>query len=453
MQHSILFVDDEQNILNSLVRLLRNEDYKVLTALSGTEGLKVIEENDISLVVSDYMMPGMTGVDFLIKVKEMSPDTIRIMLTGRADLEATINAINKGEVYRFINKPWDDDELLLMIKQSLENRDLALNLIDPGKTVNKQTEPVFEGVEGVVGKSAKMLEIYNYIRRVAPYYRSIVITGETGTGKEVLAKTLHAQSPAAKNPFVPCNCASLVGTLIESELFGYKKGAFTGAVTDKVGLFEAAAEGTIFLDEIGDIPASFQPRLLRVLQDGEFRPVGSTKPLKAKCRVIAATNKNLSTEVKEGRFREDLFFRLTPLSIRVPSLRERKEEIPPLVMHIIKKFSKETGKSITGISRPAMTFLMSYDWPGNVRELENIIEQAAILTTKPTIDTDTLPVSFQRSEGTEGHQGQGANLNVSIRSHIEEVLRKCDGNRTHAAKNLGISRRSLLRRIEKYGIE
>jgi DNA-binding NtrC family response regulator len=302
---------------------------------------------------------------------------------------------------------------------------------------------------GIVGKNPEMLEIFSLIRRISPYYRTALITGETGTGKEVIAKALHATSPWADQPFVVCNCGGLVEGLVESELFGHVKGSFTGAVKDKTGLFEAAGEGTLFLDEIGELPRSFQPHLLRVLQDGEFRKVGSPSSSNARCRVITATNRNLEIETAQGRFREDLFFRLTPITIKVPPLRDRKDDLPLLCRMILSRFRERTGKKVFGIARPAQALLMAFDWPGNVRELENVLERAAIMTTESFIRLVDLPVLIRESS-------PGRPIPMTLehveRRHIESVLKEYNGNRSKASQILGISRRALIRKIQKLGL-
>ena len=303
---------------------------------------------------------------------------------------------------------------------------------------------------GVVGKNPRMIEIFNFLRRIAPYYKTVTITGETGVGKEEVAKALHSVSPNSAEPFIACNCGGLLENLLESEFFGYRKGAFTGAMTDKAGIFEAAGSGVVFLDEIGDLPLSFQPHLLRVLQNGDFRRLGSTTPLKARCRVIAATNRDLAREVRDGRFREDLFFRLTPLTISVPPLRERRDDIPLLVRYILDKFSKRTGKKILGVSRTAQAGLISYDWPGNVRELENVMEQAAILSKESFIREESLPEQIRVNASKKTFSP--LTLDDLVKNHIEAALKRHDGNRTRTARELGITRRALLRKIEKYSI-
>ncbi len=306
---------------------------------------------------------------------------------------------------------------------------------------------------GIVARNPQMLELFRFLRKVAPYYKSVAITGETGTGKEAFARALHALSPASRQPFIACNCGGLVENLVESEFFGHVKGAFTGANADKAGIFEAAGEGVVFLDEIGDLPLSFQPHLLRVLQNGEFRRVGSTRPLKAACKVISATNKDLLQEVREGRFREDLYFRLTPLSVHVPPLRDRKDDIPLLSRFILDKFQKKTGKTMIGISRPAQKALMGYDWPGNVRELENVIEHAAILASEPFVNFEHLNANVRQPAPAKGSAASSMQLEEVMKNHIMAVLGGFGGNRTRAAEALGISRRALIRKLEKYSIE
>lgn len=306
---------------------------------------------------------------------------------------------------------------------------------------------------GIVGRNPKVLDIISFIRRIAPYYKIVTITGETGTGKEIVARALHSLSARPDDPFVSSNCAGYVETLIESELFGHEKGSFTGAIKDKMGLFEAAREGTLFLDEIGDLPLSFQPHLLRVLQNGEFRPVGSHRTLQARCRIIAATSKDLREEVNEGRFREDLFYRITPLVIETPPLRQRKDDIPLLSRFLLKRYNEQTGKDVRGISRAAQDILLSHEWPGNVRELENVINQAVILTAESFIAPAHFPAYLRGSKPRQNVPAASDALDKIVRGHIEGILADCRGNKSRAAKRLGISRRALLRKIEKYAIK
>ncbi len=382
------------------------------------------------------------GVAPVGEIKAADP-RLEIILLGEGGVDE-VEALKEGASAYFTMPP--DEERLKRVVEDV--RELVEMRRETGELERALYERYTFG--SVVGRNPRMLEIFSFIRRIAPYFKTVTITGETGTGKEEIAKALHGASPRADKPFVVCNCGALVQDLIESELFGHTKGAFTGAIADKVGIFEAAGDGTVFLDEIADLPLSFQPHLLRVLQSGDFRRLGSTRILKARCRVIAATNRDLAEDVKAGRFREDLFFRLTPLTIHVPPLRERKDDIPLLSRFILDRFYKRTGKRIAGISRPAQTALMSYDWPGNVRELENVIEQVAILAEEPFIRLEALPEHIRESRNKA--QWQPRTLDDVVKSHIEKVLRQCNGNRTHAARVLGISRRALLRKMEKYSI-
>lgn len=382
------------------------------------------------------------GMDFVRDVVAIDPRA-DIFLVGRSESEA-LEAIKQGASACF-SLPIDAakfEKSIAAICEQVALRDETDDL--ENQLVKKYT------FEGVVARNPLMLDCFRFLRKIAPYFKTVTITGETGTGKEAIARSLHSISPASKSPFVPCNCGGLIESLIESEFFGHVKGAFTGADADKKGLFEAAGDGILFLDEIGDLPLSFQPHLLRVLQNWEFRKVGSPKVLKSSCKVIAATNKDLAKEVKEGRFREDLFYRLTPLTVTVPPLRERKDDIPLMGRYIVQKFAERTGKRVQGLSRPAQKSLLSYDWPGNVRELENAVEHAAILASEPYLKPEHLPLSV-----TSNHSPgvAPAKLEDLIREHITTTLKKCAGNRSEAAKVLDITRRSLLRRLEKYSID
>jgi transcriptional regulator with PAS, ATPase and Fis domain len=384
-------------------------------------------------------------IDILPSVKDIDP-RVEVIFFGNNDVNA-IEAIKKGASAYFsfsVNE-------LERLKETIDN---ISNLVE----IKKETAELEKILNvkytfaGVVAKNPRMLDIFAFIRRIAPYYKVVTITGETGTGKEVIAKAMHSISPVSKHPFIVCNCGAMVENLIESELFGHKKGSFTGAIADKIGLFEAAGEGTIFLDEIGELPLMVQPHLLRVLQDGEFRPVGSHRILKARCRIIAATNKDLSNEVKSGKFREDLFYRLTPLIIYIPPLRERKDDIPLLNRVILDRFNRRTGKKVIGISRPSQTALLSYNWPGNVRELENVLEQAAMLTNESFIGLDDLPLYIKESDKVGRDPASTTSLDEVVKKHIKEALVRCNGNRSKAAELLNISRRALLRKMQKYSL-
>jgi DNA-binding NtrC family response regulator len=372
-------------------------------------------------------------------IKEADP-RVEVVLFG-GDRSEAIQALKSGAC-AYYSRPFDERGFVETLKHIRENFEIRKETAELERLLHEKYT-----FAGIVGRNPRMLDIFSFIRRIAPYYRLVLITGETGTGKEVVAKALHRlASPGS--PFIVCNCGSLTENLVESELFGHLKGSFTGAVSDREGLFDAAGEGAVFLDEIGELPPTFQPRFLRVLQDGEFRPVGSSRPRTARCRVIAATNRVLPLEVEGGRFRRDLYYRLSALVINLPPLRERKDDIPLLTRALLGRFIERTGKKISGISRPAQDILMSCDWPGNVRELENVLEQAAMMTGESFIRVQDLPADLKAPSKIKPI----ASLESFIMDHIEETLKKFGGNRTRTAEALGISRRALIRKIEKYSI-
>ncbi len=414
--------------------MLKSQEIDLLPA--GQPPQELVAKNSYHLILLE------DGMDLLPAVKAADPRA-EVILFGRDEGRA-LEAIKQGAA-AYLKIPIQSallEEAVRRIEERVQIRRETGEL--ERQLIHKYT------FAGITARNPQMLDIVSFIGRIAPYYKTVLITGETGTGKEVIAKALHATSPWAKQPFLVCNCGSLVETLIESELFGHRKGAFTGADRDKVGLFEAAGEGTLFLDEVGELPTSFQPHLLRVLQDGEFRRLGSHELSKARCRVIAATNRNLELEVKEGRFREDLFFRITPLIIRVPPLRERKDDLPLLYKTLLDRFRERTGKKVFGISRPAQAVLIAHDWPGNVRELDNVLEQAAILTTESFIRLEDLPGPLRKPKS---ESSTPLSLLEIEKGHIEAVLKRLSGNRTRAAAMLEISRRALIRRIRKLGIK
>ena len=400
--------------------------------------LKAVEKKSYDLILLEG------EVDMLPSLKAADP-RVEVILFGHG-VEDLSELIKQG-AYAYFSFPVDPERL----KETVDSID---DVVETRRAISKlenQLSVNYMLLDGVVGRNPQMIDTFNFIKRIAPYYRTATIMGETGTGKEVIAKALHSLSPVSKNQFIICDCGALVDTLIESELFGYKKGSFTGAVADKEGLFEAAGEGTIFLDEIGELPLSSQTNLLRVLQTGEFKRVGDQRVLKAKCRFIAATNKDLQEEVKKGNFREDLFYRITQFMIEMRPLRERKDDITLLCRYFLERFSNGTGKKVLGISRPAQIIIMSYDWPGNVRELENTLERAAILTTESFIRPDDLPEYIKKMPSE--NPLHPLCLDDIIKKHIEESLIGCNGNKTRASKMLGITKRSLLRKIEKYSIK
>jgi len=417
----------------SIPPLLQN--HQVDTIPKGKSAAELLAENSYHLI---FLEGDLDSIDAL---KAVDPRT-EIVVLGHKKGEA-LEAIQRGAAAYFTSP--------LELERLKETVSRIHDMVEMRSETGKLEKLLIDKYNfcGVVSRNPLMLEIFSLIRRIAPYFKSALITGETGAGKEVIAKALHNSSPWAKQPFMVCNCGGLVESLIESELFGHQKGAFTGADRDKSGLFEAAGEGTLFLDEIGELPLTFQPHLLRVLQNGEFRRLGSHKPSKAVCRIIAATNRNLEEDVKEGRFREDLFFRITPLVIKIPPLRDRKDDLPLLSKALLDKFIKRTSKKVFGISRQAQVLLLAYDWPGNVRELENVLEQAAMLSTESFIRIDDLPAHLKTIK-TE--QPVPLTLEAIEKKHIETVLLQSQGNRTRASTILGISRRALIRKIKKFGI-
>jgi len=418
----------------SIPPLLQN--YQVDALPKGKTAEELLAENSYHLIFHDG------DIDSIDALRVVDPRA-EIIILGHNKEEA-LEAIQRGAAAYF-TPPVEIERLKEIISRIHDMVEMRRETGELEKLLVAKYN-----FSGVISRNPLMLEIFSLVRRIAPYFKTALITGETGTGKEVIAKALHASSPWAKHPFMVCNCGALVENLIESELFGHQKGAFTGADRDKVGLFEAAGDGTLFLDEIGEMPLSFQPHLLRVLQNGEFRRLGSNKASTARCRIIAATNRNLEQDVKEGRFREDLFFRITPLVIKIPPLRDRKDDLPLLSKALLDKFIQRTAKKVFGISRPAQGLLLAYNWPGNVRELESVLEQAAMLTTESFIRVDDLPAHLKTSK-TE--QPVPLSLGAVEKKHVETVLLQCQGNRTRASKILGISRRSLIRKIEKFGVK
>jgi DNA-binding NtrC family response regulator len=443
--------------LNALLdlELIDSEDIRKLLLEEGFIVNELLDKDDLMEEVSKGVVnviflkccPVITSSDDISSTikqcKELDPRIEIICLGLHKDEEIAIEAIKHGAT-ACISTPFDQlhfRETILDIKDHAQYRQ---------ETYNKE-KAHFEHLifNDIVSKNPVMLDIFTLVKRVAPYYRTMMISGETGTGKEVLARRVHKLSQSSNEPFIACNCSGFVETLLESELFGHVKGAFTDATSDKKGLFEAAGNGTLFLDEIGDMPLGFQAHLLRVLQDGEIRPVGSTQTMKAKCRVIAASNVDLEEKVKKGLFREDLYFRLAVITIDLPALRERKEDIRLLCYYLMNKFKKSINKKVTGISIPAQRYLVSYDWPGNVRELENVIERAILVTTANFIRPQDLPPYIKNLKLSGG---DSLSIDELMKNHIQRVLVTTGGNKTKASSLLGISRRALQRKIEKYNI-
>jgi len=468
---NILIVDDQQEILNSLQRLLKNE-FNIFVAPSGEQGLELIRKQSFAVVVSDQRMPQMDGVTFLKQVKELQPEAIRILLTAYADIEATISAVNQAKIFQYISKPFEPDEFKQILNNALqhyrlvqENKRLQLELAEANKRLTSENIILKQQVEQhlelgeFIGNSPEILRILKMVKKVMNTPTTVLLLGETGTGKELLAKIIHYNSNRKNHLFVAQNCAAIPDTLLQSELFGHVKGAFTGAVRDKKGLFELADKGTIFLDEIGDTSPALQLGLLRVLQEGEIRPLGSHTTKKVDARVIAATNKNLQEEVKKGNFREDLFYRLSVFPIELPPLRQRKEDIPDLVKHFINKYASRIGKKAPGITDQALNHLLNYHFPGNIRELENEIERMVTLCDEgQPLDIDLLSTRILKPAVSFSGAGPLSNLPLKQAlfqledEMIRKTLKEFNGNILRSAKKLGISRVGLHKMLKRHNI-
>lgn len=420
-RYGILIVDDEEAILESL-QLTLGSEYRVYTARSGEAALEILEREEIALVIADQVMPGMSGVEFLELVVERRPRAIRMMLTGYANMASLIRAINEGRIYRYLPKPWEPDELRIAVKRGLEvyelantNAELADALAEANERLRAENRSLRREVqerysfEGIIGEAPAMQKVFDVTEKVAQTDASVLLSGETGTGKDLIARAIHYTGPRKERRFVAQNCGALPETLLESELFGHKRGSFTGAHADKQGLFELADGGTIFLDEIGETEPGMQVRLLRVLQDGEIRPLGSSETRKVDVRVIAATNRDLKKRVEEGLFREDLYYRLRVVEIELPPLRERASDIPTLAHHFLDAVAERTGRRFAGFSNAAMDCLVAYHWPGNVRELANEIERvAALAEPEALIGLDDLSQHVRGGGGGGGGRAGGA---------------------------------------------
>lgn len=446
----ILVVDDEPGMREFLEIMLQKDGYVVETASDGSEALDKIDTTLYDLAITDIQMPVMNGIDVLKKINEKSPDTTVIMITAYASHETAIEAMKLG-AYDYITKPFKIDEIKLVIKKALDKKKLERE----NTRLRKELETQY-GFGNIIGRSPAIVKVFELIKRVAELNVNVLIAGESGTGKELVARAIHYSGSRHEKPFVPVNCGAIPESLMESELFGYKKGAFTGAVTDKKGLFEEAHTGTIFLDEIGDLPLHLQVKLLRVIEDKKIRPLGSTESSEVDIRIIAATNKRLEEEVAESKFREDLFYRLNVITIVLPPLRERRIDVSPLAIHFINKYSEEMGKDIRGISPKALETLENYHYPGNVRELENIMARCVALESSNVIRQETLPQLVTGKDYIDLDTSFSSTTSLDTlmgdveRKMIEKALKSTNGNKTEAAKLLGITLRSLRYRLAKH---
>jgi two-component system NtrC family response regulator len=450
---TILIVDDEKNYLVVLEALLGPEGYEIFTADNARNAIRLIEESELDLVITDIKMPGISGMQLLEEAKKISPDLPIIMMTAYGTIEMAVEAMKK-RACDYITKPFQNEELKLTVKKALEN----YRLVKENRFLSEALSDRY-GYGNIIGKSKPMLEIYDLIRKVAQSKASVLIAGASGTGKELIAKAIHYDSSRKDRPFVSVNCGALTETLLESELFGHEKGAFTGAVAMKKGRFELADGGTLFLDEVGEMPPALQVKLLRVLQEMEFERVGGTKTIQVDVRVLSASNKNLKEEVVEGHFREDLFYRLNVINIEVPPLKERVEDIRLLVNHFVQKYGQDESKNKIQLSAGAWKALYSYGWPGNVRELENAIERAVVLSSNGQIDLEDLPVELSGKQevlDVDRFIPLGAPLQTTLEQIEEKLVRRalkqCNNIQSHAAEMLGITKSLIQHKMKKYNI-
>lgn len=447
----ILVVDDEKGMRDLLRKVLSKEGYEVISAEDGEEGLNLIKENSFDIVIADLDMPVMNGIEMIKRAKDFDPNITIIIITAYASIESAVEALKLG-AYDYLIKPFEIDELKIVIKKAMER----INLVSENKYLKQEIDEKFY-FPGVIGKSESMKRVIELIDAVSKTDSVVLIEGESGTGKELVAKAIHQNSPRKNNPFIVLNCGALSEGVLESELFGHEKGSFSGAFTQRKGRFELAHTGTLFIDEVGELSLSAQTRLLRVLQEKEFERVGGNYPIKVDVRIIAATNKNLEKEVKENRFREDLFYRLNVIKINVPPLRERKEDIVELANFFINKFSREMNKKIEGLSTEAIKVLKNYSWPGNIRELQNVIERAVVLCREQIITPRELPDNIAKETEimSQIELRSGETLDEAIerieKSIILKALKKCGYSQTKTAEYLGVKRTTLRYKLEKYG--
>ena len=448
---NLLIVDDEQGQREILSGYLKKKGYTVYTAGSGEEGIHLAKNTPIDIIISDFNMPDKTGIEVLEAVKIINPEISFVMVTAYGTVENAVKAMRLG-AYDYLAKPIDLDELDLLLERIIENKTLK----SENQYLKQQLEERFK-ISSIISQSPRMEEAINLAARVAESKATVLITGENGTGKEVLAKAIHFISPRKNNAFIAVNIPALSENLMESELFGHERGAFTGADKMKKGRFELAAKGTIFLDEIGDVPLPMQVKLLRVLQEQQIERVGGTEIIPIDVRIIAATNQNLEKKIKEGTFREDLFYRLNIVAIKIPPLRERKEDILPLVEFFLSKYTKENNKDAFSVSKEAVDLLMKYSYPGNVRELENSIERAVVLARGTTLTQNDLPMSIKGFVPEQSNEIQEETLAEVVealeKKLITTALAKSGGNQTQAGKLLGLTERNLRYKLQKYGIK
>jgi len=446
-QRTILVVEDEELMRSILRRLLEGSGYEVVTADSAEAALSAFAENEISVTLTDIKMSGMDGIELLDRLKGIDPEALVVVMTAYSSVDTAVAALRKG-AYDYVTKPFVNEDILQTIKNAIQQRELFRENRALRRELNKQF-----AFSEIIGKSDALQKIFTLVKKIADTNATVLIQGESGTGKELIARAIHLNSARASNQFLAVNCGALPESLLESELFGHTKGSFTGAVSDKKGLFRAASGGTLFLDEIGEMPIALQVKLLRALQEHEVTPVGATEPLRFDARIVAATNKNLEQEVKEQKFREDLFYRLNVIELTVPPLRERIEDIALLAKHFVAKSARIQNSAEKVVTRDAMEALANYEWPGNVRELENAIERAFILSGEE-IDVESLPQKLREKAGrsfrTRDDEGFRPTLEELERRYLMEVLGSVGEDKTKAAHILGIDLSTLYRKLKRY---
>jgi DNA-binding NtrC family response regulator len=441
----ILIVEDEDLMRELLTKILAGENYRLYQACNGEEALKLLQDQPIDLVLTDLRMKGMNGLQLLSEVRALDPEIVVIVMTAYASVETAVEAMRKG-AYDYITKPFINEEIRVMLRRALNQRHLSRE----NRHLKRELRERYR-FENIVGNSEAMERVYRLIEKVSAISSNVLISGETGTGKELVARAIHYNSDRAERAFVAVNCGALTESLLESELFGHVKGAFTGAIANKEGFFRKADKGTLFLDELSEISHGLQVKLLRAIQEREVIPVGGREPLKFDVRLIAATNKDLEDEVKKGTFREDLFYRISVITIPLPPLRDRKEDIPLLVKHFLQKYAPYLRKPSAKISREAMQVLVNYDWPGNVRELENMIERSVALCEGDIIDTTDLPEKLTQVKiAIRDLDDYEVTLDALEEQHIKKVLQKVSGDKVRASQILGINLSTLYRKLARY---
>ena len=449
-ERKILLVDDETGILDTLRILLRGNGYEVVSALSGREAVEMLPSASPDIVLTDIRMPGMTGLEVMAKAHEVDPETAVILMTAQASLQTAVRAVNEGAYY-YLQKPFANEELLAICRRASETRQLRVENKALKKEIRRQSMPP---CDRPTGKNRAFVDVLKLAETVAPTESTVLITGESGSGKEVLARYIHGLSGRAEANFLSVNCGALPEGLLESELFGHLKGAFTGAVKDKVGLFEAANGGTLFLDEIGEMSPATQVRLLRALQEREVIPVGSTEVRHIDVRIMAATNSDLNEEIRRGAFRSDVYYRVNVIALHLPPLRERRDDIPMLARRFLDALAEREGER--DLAEDTLAALCAYDWPGNVRELENALERAAIVARDPEISVGDLPEDVRATDAkplVTNHLPPNPSMEVIERAYIQWVLTAEGGNKSKAAEVLGIDPSTLYRKLNRYGIE